>query len=70
MIGSETPTVFVVIGPAGSGKSSVSTALAAEFGAALLDKDVVCGATDRGTASRSPEPTPGDETTTPSIRIA
>ncbi|WP_436326118.1 AAA family ATPase [Brevibacterium sp. FAM 27836] len=43
MIGSETPTVFVVIGPAGSGKSSVSTALAAEFGAALLDKDVVCG---------------------------
>ncbi len=37
------PQVFIVIGPAGSGKSSVSKALAAEFGTVFLDKDVVCG---------------------------
>lgn len=37
------PSVFVVIGPAGSGKSIVSTALATEYAATYLDKDVVCG---------------------------
>lgn len=37
------PTIFIVIGPAGSGKSSVSTALAEEYAAAYLDKDEVCG---------------------------
>lgn len=43
MITTVPPRVFVVIGPAGSGKSSVSAALAADFEATLLDKDVVCG---------------------------
>ena len=43
MIAVNKPKLFVVIGPAGSGKSSVSAALAADFGATLLDKDVVCG---------------------------
>lgn len=43
MSGPETPTVFIVIGPAGSGKSSVSALLATEYMAAYLDKDVVCG---------------------------
>lgn len=37
------PTVFFVIGPAGSGKSSVSASLATAYTAAYLDKDVVCG---------------------------
>ena len=37
------PQIFIVIGPAGSGKSSVSEALAAEFETVFLDKDVVCG---------------------------
>ena len=37
------PKVFIVIGPAGSGKSSVSTALSADYDAAYVDKDVVCG---------------------------
>lgn len=43
MSGAGKPRVFVVIGPAGSGKSSVSAALAAEFETVFLDKDVVCG---------------------------
>ncbi|MEY9777156.1 AAA family ATPase [Arthrobacter sp. MW3 TE3886] len=34
-----TPKVFFVIGPAGSGKSSVSRLIAARFGAAYIDKD-------------------------------
>lgn len=33
------PTVFFVIGPAGSGKSSVSRSIARQFGAAYIDKD-------------------------------
>ncbi|WP_427017605.1 AAA family ATPase [Pseudarthrobacter sp. P1] len=33
------PKVFFVIGPAGSGKSSVSQRIAAHFGAAYIDKD-------------------------------
>lgn len=37
------PKVYFVIGPAGSGKSSVSRTLAAEFETVFLDKDVVCG---------------------------
>jgi predicted kinase len=34
-----TPKVFFVIGPAGSGKSSVSRLIAQRFGAAYIDKD-------------------------------
>ncbi|MGM9473457.1 AAA family ATPase [Pseudarthrobacter sp. YS3] len=34
-----TPKVFFVIGPAGSGKSSVSRQIARRFGAAYIDKD-------------------------------
>lgn len=37
-----TPRVYVVIGPAGSGKSSVARLLAGHTGAAYLDKDTVC----------------------------
>jgi len=36
-----TPTVFLVIGPAGCGKSTLSRAIARRYGAALLDKDTV-----------------------------
>jgi predicted kinase len=35
------PTAFFVIGPAGSGKSTVSKLLARELGAAYLDKDAL-----------------------------
>lgn len=37
------PEVFVVIGPAGSGKTSVAQSMAAEHGAVYLDKDRMCG---------------------------
>lgn len=37
------PTAVFVVGPAGSGKSSVSSLLARRLGAALLDKDTVAG---------------------------
>lgn len=43
MSGAQVPRVFIVIGPAGSGKSSVSEAIASEFATVFLDKDVVCG---------------------------
>ncbi|WP_350275024.1 AAA family ATPase [Kribbella sp. HUAS MG21] len=39
-----TPTVFFVIGPAGSGKSTVSRQLARRYDAAYLDKDTVATA--------------------------
>jgi predicted kinase len=39
-----TPRVFFVIGPAGSGKSTVSRHLAERYGAAYLDKDSVATA--------------------------
>jgi predicted kinase len=35
------PTVFLVIGPAGCGKSTLSRAIARRYGAGLLDKDTV-----------------------------
>lgn len=35
------PTAFFVIGPAGSGKSTVSRAIAQRYGAAYLDKDTM-----------------------------
>ncbi len=35
------PTVFIVIGPAGSGKSTVSKAIAQRYRAAYLDKDTM-----------------------------
>ncbi|GAS97297.1 putative uncharacterized protein [Mycolicibacterium canariasense] len=38
-----TPVVAVVLGPAGSGKSSVSRRLACRLGAAHLDKDTIVG---------------------------
>ncbi|MFC8522361.1 AAA family ATPase [Pseudarthrobacter sp. NPDC057230] len=38
-----TPSVFVVIGPAGSGKTTVAQKTARENNAAYLDKDRVCG---------------------------
>lgn len=38
------PRAVLVVGPAGSGKSTVATALARRIGAAYLDKDAVCGA--------------------------
>lgn len=37
------PTVFVVIGPAGSGKTTVAQRTAKKHGAAYLDKDRMCG---------------------------
>lgn len=37
------PTVFVVIGPAGSGKTTVAQRTAKEHGAAYLDKGRMCG---------------------------
>ena len=37
------PSVFVVIGPAGSGKTTVAQKTARENNAAYLDKDRVCG---------------------------
>lgn len=43
MRSAQVPRIFFVIGSAGSGKSSVSAALAAEFETVFLDKDVVCG---------------------------
>jgi predicted kinase len=39
-----TPTAFFVIGPAGSGKSTVSRQLARRYAAAYLDKDTVATA--------------------------
>ena len=38
------PTAFFVIGPAGSGKSTVSKAIARRYGAAYLDKDTLATA--------------------------
>lgn len=38
-----TPEVFVVIGPAGSGKTTIAQRTAAEHGAVYLDKDRMCG---------------------------
>ena len=35
------PTAFFVIGPAGSGKSTVSKAIAQRYSAAYLDKDTM-----------------------------
>lgn len=43
MSGAHKPKIFFVIGPAGSGKSSVSETLASELESVFLDKDVVCG---------------------------
>jgi predicted kinase len=37
------PRAFFVIGPAGSGKTSVARLIAAQSGAAYIDKDTVCG---------------------------
>lgn len=37
------PSVFIVIGPAGSGKTTVAQQTAKENGAAYLDKDRICG---------------------------
>ncbi|MCQ9164007.1 AAA family ATPase [Arthrobacter sp. STN4] len=37
------PEVFIVIGPAGSGKTTIAQQTAREHGAAYLDKDRLCG---------------------------
>ena len=37
------PKVFIVIGPAGSGKTTIAQRTAEEHGAAYLDKDRICG---------------------------